>query len=321
METDGGVGPLRRALRRRVEQRAGVTAPEDLEPGTLELGGRHRTYLLAAPSIPAAPMLIVLHGAGATGAGMARLTGLGGRARTAGVAAVFPDGVGRVWNDDRNARRLRQRENVDDVGFLAALIERLATAGVIDPHRVVLAGMSNGALLAEHIVRHARLPAAGLVLVAGTATVPSREAQPLPRQSADVLVFHGTADPLVPYLGGPIGPIGPAGRMAHRRARRTGAGHPGRGLAVAAETVAADWAAAAGAQPAPETARLPMPAGDLPVTRMTWRGAAHTVTLHRIEGGGHTWPGGPQYLPARIVGPVTVNLDASAAAIAVAAGR
>jgi polyhydroxybutyrate depolymerase len=294
-----------------------MAATDGLEPGAVDVGGRRRTYLLAPPAKPAAPLLVVLHGAGSTGAGMARLTGLGERARAAGVAAVFPDGVHRVWSDNRNAARLRQREGVDDVGFLAALIERLAGDGGVDPRRVVLVGISNGALLAEHIARHARLPVAGLVLVAGTATVPSRAARPRPAQTTGVVIFHGTADPLVPYLGGPIGP---AGRRAQRRVRRTGEGHPGRGVAVPAETVAADWAAVAGAAPTPETERSPMPAGDLSVTRLTWQGAAHTVTLHRIEGGGHTWPGGPQYLPARIVGPVARGLDASAVTIAVAAG-
>ncbi len=294
-------------------------APADgLEPGSLALGGRERTYLLAAPATPVAPLLVVLHGAGSSGAGMARLTGLGARTRAAGVAAVFPDGVNRVWSDHRGAPRLRTREGVDDVGFLAALVERLAGDGVIDSRRVVLAGISNGALLAEHIARHARLPIAGVVLVAGAATVPSREAQPRPRQATSVVIFHGTADPLVPYLGGPIGP---AGRMAQRRARRHGGGDGGRGVAVPVDTVAVDWAAVAGAPPAPATERLPMPAGDLAVTRLTWRGPAHAVTLHRIEGGGHTWPGGPQYLPARIVGPVARGLDASAATIAVAAGE
>jgi polyhydroxybutyrate depolymerase len=318
MGTDRGVGPLRRALRRRRARRLALAPTDGLEPGTLELGGRQRTYLFAAPSTPAAPLLVVLHGAGSTGAGMARLTGLGPRAQAAGVAAVFPDGVNRVWSDNRGAPRLRKPEDVDDVGFLAALIERLAGDGVVDPRRVVLAGISNGGLLAEHIARHARLAVAGVVLVAGTATVPSRRAQPRPRRATRVVIFHGTADPLVPYLGGPIGP---AGRMAQRRARRRGGGEPGRGVAVPVDTVAADWAAVAGAPPAPETERLPMPTGDLAVTRLTWRGAANTVKLHRIEGGGHTWPGGPQYLPARIVGPVARGLDASAAAIAVAAGR
>jgi polyhydroxybutyrate depolymerase len=316
MEADRGVGPIRRALRRRYAQRVGMAATEGLEPGSLDLGGHRRTYLLAAPPNRAAPALVVLHGAGATGAGMAGLTGLGDRAPAAGVAAVFPDGVGRVWSDNRGAPRLQRREGVDDVGFLAALIDRLATGGVIDPGRVVLAGISNGALLAEHVARHARLPVAGIVLVAGTAIVPSREAEPRPRQAVDVVIFHGTADPLVPYLGGPIGPVG---RMVQRRARRAGDDHPGRGVAVATETVAADWAAAAGAPPVPQTECPPVPPGELPVTTLTWRGPARTVTLHRIEGGGHTWPGGPQYLPARIVGPVARGLDASAATIAVAA--
>jgi hypothetical protein len=33
--------------------------------------------------------------------------------------------------------------------------------------------------------------------------------------------------------------------------------------------------------------------------------------MHRIVGGGHTWPGGPQYAPARLVGPVARHLDAT----------
>jgi len=35
------------------------------------------------------------------------------------------------------------------------------------------------------------------------------------------------------------------------------------------------------------------------------------VVLYRIEGGGHGWPGGPQYLPARVIGRVPRHLDAS----------
>ena len=31
----------------------------------------------------------------------------------------------------------------------------------------------------------------------------------------------------------------------------------------------------------------------------------------RIEGGGHGWPGGPQYLPARVIGPIPRHLDAT----------
>ena len=37
------------------------------------------------------------------------------------------------------------------------------------------------------------------------------------------------------------------------------------------------------------------------------------VQLLRVEGGGHTWPGGKQYLPSRRVGKVSQDLNASRA--------
>ena len=35
------------------------------------------------------------------------------------------------------------------------------------------------------------------------------------------------------------------------------------------------------------------------------------MVLYRIEGGGHGWPGGPQFLPARVTGPIPRHLDAT----------
>jgi polyhydroxybutyrate depolymerase len=49
------------------------------------------------------------------------------------------------------------------------------------------------------------------------------------------------------------------------------------------------------------------------VHRETWsRGKQGTeVVVYTIEGGGHTWPGGPQYLPVALVGKASRNLDAT----------
>jgi polyhydroxybutyrate depolymerase len=33
--------------------------------------------------------------------------------------------------------------------------------------------------------------------------------------------------------------------------------------------------------------------------------------VYTIQGGGHTWPGGPQYLPKLIVGNASQNLNAT----------
>ena len=100
--------------------------------------------------------------------------------------------------------------------------------------------------------------------------------------------------------------------MRRDRAGR-GRGGNGRGVAVGAETVAGDWAAAIGAPPAPAKDVLAAGGpGDLAVTRLRWSVPGQPeVVLHRIEGGGHTWPGGPAYLPERVIGPVARSLDAT----------
>jgi len=285
--------------------RAGMTPPDNLTAGAIQVGGLSRTYLTAPVPAPGAPILLVLHGAGSAGLGTAALSGLHTRGPAAGFCTVFPDGWNRVWNDQRDAPRLKRREGVDDVAFLTALVARLAAEHGAGPV-VWAAGISNGAFLAEHLARHERLPLAGIALVAGGATVASRQARPHPGRPATVIAFNGTADPLVPYGGGPIGPLG---RIAQRRAGRIGAS-PGRGVAAPIEAVAADWAATNGCPPAPDI--VPGPPGDLPTTRLTWAAPGRpAVVLHRIDGGGHTWPGGAQYLPERFIGPVARNLDAT----------
>jgi poly(3-hydroxybutyrate) depolymerase len=65
------------------------------------------------------------------------------------------------------------------------------------------------------------------------------------------------------------------------------------------------------------------------VTRITWtRPGCHPATLYRVDGGGHGWPGGPQFMPSRMTGPVSKHLDVTgllldmtARVTAVAAGR
>src|SRR5579859_5633463 len=166
--------PARNRLRERLRARAGMQIPAGLLQGSLDLGGRRRTYSLAPVPEPGAPLLIALHGAGGTGCGMAALTGFAERAPQAGFAVVFPDGFGGVWNDQRDAPRLVRREGIDDVAFLNRLVEQLVEDHGVGQGPVFVTGMSNGAFLAEHLARHRLMPVAGLGLVAGTATEASR---------------------------------------------------------------------------------------------------------------------------------------------------
>jgi polyhydroxybutyrate depolymerase len=299
-------------MRARYRARRGRAAPVGLTSETIEVGGLARQYWCAPMPVPdgegdtaRAPLLIALHGAGGQGPGMASLTGLHRRGPAAGFVTIFPDGVGRVWNDSRGAQGLRRREQVDDVAFLQSLVARFAADGRARGDGVYLCGISNGAFMSEYLARHGLVPVAGVALVAGPGTQTSRAAMARPAQPVTVVIFAGTADPLVPYRGGPIGPLG---RMVQRR----GGGRSDRGLAVAAEDAAADWAAANGIASAPIVEPVPTPPGDLPVTRMTWQAPSRpAVTLYRIDGGGHTWPDGAQYLPARFIRPTAQSLDAT----------
>ena len=55
------------------------------------------------------------------------------------------------------------------------------------------------------------------------------------------------------------------------------------------------------------------PADGTRVRKTTYTGCAARaeVALYAIEGGGHTWPGGSQYLPRGIIGRVCRDIDAT----------
>ncbi|MBV8949774.1 MAG: hypothetical protein JOZ99_02785 [Actinobacteria bacterium] len=306
MEARSRGGGLRRRMQERSWRRLGLGASPALAAREIVVGAITRTYWVAprpAGVAGPAPLLLVLHGGGGRGPGMAAMSALDRRGPAAGFVTVFPDGVGRVWNDARDAPALGRRRNVDDVTFLRALLDTLSADESARPDRVYLAGMSNGALMSEHLARQGLLPVAGVALVSGPGTQTSRRAAPRPVRPASVVVFSGTHDPLVPYAGGPIGRLG---RMVQGRR-----GSGDRGLVVAAEDVARDWAAGNGVDGPPRIE--PVPArGGLPVTRMAWWSEGRLpVVLYRVEGGGHAWPGGAPYLPERFIGATTPTLDAT----------
>lgn len=269
-------------------------------------GGRERTYRLYAPPAPAPgvarPLVLVLHGGGGTGAAMERLT-LGRFNRLAdrdGAVVAYPDGVDRHWNDGRGvAAYAAHAQNVDDVGFLAALVDHLVRTAAADPRRVYVAGISNGGLMAFRFAREASDRVAAIAPVAismAVSAVPLRD----PARPVSVLMIAGTDDPLVPWRGGTLGVPGPR--------------EAGRVLSVP-ESVRY-WTGVNSCPPVPDVAMEPDrdPNDGTRVRRETYAPCREgtEVVLYAVEGGGHTWPGGPQYLPARLVGRTSRDIDATA---------
>ncbi|MGH3166520.1 MAG: hypothetical protein ACRDN0_11595 [Trebonia sp.] len=230
------------------------------------------------------------------GRAVARWTGLATRGPAAGVTTVFPDG----WKGAWHAMRPPDREpDLDDTLFLSALSSHLEVVGAAESWPVFLAGISHGALFAEHVTRHGLLPVAGLFLVAGSALESSRRLAPAPRLHATMTLIMGTRDRVVPYQGGPLPRRGISGLVQRRRAARHGE-LPGEDVVAAANDIAVEWAAGNGIEAPPRVDQLPGGPADPLVTRKTWTApGCRPVTLYRVNDGGHGWPGAPPSPPPR----------------------
>ena len=73
------------------------------------------------------------------------------------------------------------------------------------------------------------------------------------------------------------------------------------------------WRTADGCQGDPSAEALPNVGDGTVVHRFdsTACAASTEVILYQIDNGGHTWPGGKQYLPRAIIGRTSRALDAS----------
>jgi polyhydroxybutyrate depolymerase len=273
--------------------RCASAAPDD-QPATFEFGGLSRTYLVHLPPGRPAGLVVNLHGGGSTGSGEERLTNFDAVADADGFVVVYPDGIDNNWADGRGASE-PDRRGVDDVGFLTALAGKLQNEYGIDPGHVFATGMSNGGFMSNRLgcdradVFAAVAPVSG-TLGAGVSCNPSRP--------VSVLEVHGTADPLVPFDGG------------------TMRGRGGTSDVVSAPAMVERWRSADGCQGAPAAETLPSTGGDGTVVhRFTSApcAAGTAVVFYQVDDGGHTWPGGPQYLPKAIIGPTTHAFAASEA--------
>src|SRR5271165_61992 len=272
--------------------RCGWTPPGD-PSATLEFGGLSRTYLLHVPPGRPTGLVVNLHGGGSTGSQQKRLTNFDAVADADGFVVTYPDGIDHNWADGRGASE-PDRRGVDDVGFLAALAGKLQHQYGIAPGHVFATGMSNGGFMSNRLgcdradVFAAVAPVSG-TLGTGVSCNPSR--------AVAVLAVHGTADPLVPFDGGSM------------------LGRGGTSAIVSAPAMVERWRSVDGCPRAPAAETLPSTGDGTVVHRFTSTpcAAGTAVVFYQVDDGGHTWPGGPQYLPKVIIGPTTHAFAASEA--------
>ncbi|KOU16726.1 hypothetical protein ADK52_33380 [Streptomyces sp. WM6372] len=259
----------------------------------LTVDGGTREYLMHRPAAADGgprPLVIAFHGRGADAENLRKQSGLDRAADARGMLLVYPEALGKAWGAG-TAPTDRRPDPDADVRFTEALVAELVRTGRADPHRVYVAGFSNGGSMAL------RMAAQRPGLVAGAASVsgelPTGAAAVKPTGPVPVLIVYGAEDPVRPLAGLPSpGPAAP--------------GEEPITATMSARASAEAFAAAGGAGG-------PVEEGKPGYDCVTWPAgpAGAAVRLLVMQGAGHTWPGSAVPPPAGF-GSVSTALDASA---------
>lgn len=277
-----------------------------VEQATLKVGDRDRTYLSYVPSQlrEGAPLVIVLHGSIMDGAMIRAWTGyeFDQLVDQKGFAVVYPDGYKRNWNDCRkDATFAAKLENVDDIGFIRALIARMAAEHHIDTHKVFVLGYSNGGHMAFRLAIEAPDEIATVAVAGASLPTPDASSCAESGRTSRVMLVDGTEDPINPYKGGLV----------------TIFGFGSRGTALSAMASAEAIAKRNGVTGQPVAARMPHLNADDPtsVDSLIWGDSnAPVAALYTVNGGGHVVPQ-PAFRFPRLLGRTTRDLDAPLAAL------
>ena len=257
----------------------------------LQSSGGTRDAIVHVPASydPTRGAMLVLsyHGFGSNSWEEELLTGMDAAADARGFIVVYPDGVASSWNAG-TCCGTAWNDSVDDIQFTKDLLAKLEADYCVDASRVYATGMSNGGFFAHRLGCAMADVFAAIAPVAGVMGIDPAECQP--SRPMPVIEFHGTADPVVPYNGGP-GRLGPARSGAHVHVRSAEHRHM-----VRART------------PARATRSSSMRRGDAACIEFVGCAGSSDVIQCTITGGGHTWPGG---LPIPPLGKTSTDLSAT----------
>lgn len=155
--------------------------------------GKERSFRLTVPSSAGEkelPLVIGLHYYPGSGRGFENLTGFSRLAEREGFLVAYPDGL----NDAFNALMCCGSE--DDVGFIRAVIDKIASEHKVDRSRIYATGISNGGDMTYRLA--AELPGvfAAIAPVSGGMTRDwmQKSSGNLPTMPVSLITFIGKRD-------------------------------------------------------------------------------------------------------------------------------
>jgi polyhydroxybutyrate depolymerase len=245
------------------------------------------------------PVVVMLHGAGSSGRRAMRNTSWHKAADQHGFIALFPDAMRpaperrsnflsnpQLWNDG-SGRGGSSRGNVDDVAFIAAMLDDVASRHSIDHRRVYVTGFSNGASMAFRVGTHLSDRIAAIAPVAGVFCDDGAR----PDRPVSLLFIVGTKDPLVPLAGGHV--RFPWGATDYQPPVLDS-------LRAWVETLKC-----------PTVARRTIGSDGIDVERFGPCRGGTEVLFYVVHDQGHAWPGGRAQSPPSMIGPTAGRLCAT----------
>jgi polyhydroxybutyrate depolymerase len=244
---------------------------------TLTVGGITRTYLLVLPSTyygsdtTTFPLVVGMHGTGGSASQFDRDYGVTEKANSTHFIVAYPEGVQRegrfnvrTWNAG-TCCDYAMENNIDDVGFIRALIDLMISDYRANARRVYITGMSNGGMLAYRLACEMPEKIAAMAAVSCSMMVD----EPCdPSRSVPILHMHSKLDTKIPSDGG----IGIGGYQ-----------YP------PIDSVLDVWSRLN------ECESLPQVEVDNAAYKLTkWSTCDSNVTIqyYLTQDGGHSWPGG-----------------------------
>jgi polyhydroxybutyrate depolymerase len=149
------------------------------------------------------PLLVVLHGYGASGFVQTAFFGVGSLATEDKAFVIAPDGTedsgGKLfWNADAACCDF-EHKNPDDVAYIGGLIDDISRDWPVDKNQVFVLGHSNGGYMAYRMACERADVIAAIASLAGNAS--SMPSACTPSEKVNVVHMHGTVDEVVPYTG------------------------------------------------------------------------------------------------------------------------
>jgi len=239
--------------------------------------GQVRSYIVHLPTgySPATqyPLVFNFHGYTSNASQQMLYSGMNSVADSNHFIVVYPDGLNNAWNVGFGFGAYGT--GVDDVGFTNALIDTMLANYSVNPARIYSCGMSNGGYMSYRLACELENRIAAIASVTGSMT-DSTAFYCNTSRYVPVMQVHGTADPVVNYSGAV--------------------------QSMGIEAMLAYWYTANGCTLPPDSAAIPNSnTADSTTVDRIWYDPCNggsEVLFYRVNGGGHTWPGGIIDIPS-----------------------